>query len=246
MTGVSSAPAGLRDYTNRSDWPRSWHALRQTLRETMNLGQLLRWVAAAEEMHAYYSVPASFRKLALSQFAAVVPRLIAGEGALRLLTEEEIPSNSVEPVDAAEMSVRTIFPFLVRRAGRWLSGDDCALLYHALNQDISPLLPSSSPDRERRLAAQLCHIGQPVRVHAPDGSISAALRISAGARVVSETWSDSGDAASLRNLEGEFDQVRTILHKINLVLSYFEAVTVAAASRKDAAMNPVQSRRSTG
>src|SRR5579883_3440511 len=137
---------GLRDYTSRSDWPRTWEGVRRTLRERMNLGQFLRWSAALEEMRAYFAVPASYRKSALAQFGAITERLITGEGALRLLPAyEECGGASALGIDDEEMATRTIFPFLLRRSGRFLSPAECTQLYRWLNEDVSRLLPGPLP-----------------------------------------------------------------------------------------------------
>lgn len=223
--------AGLGDYTQRSDWPLAWAGLRAGLAERANLGQLLRWIAAAREMRDYFAVPLAFRRAALQRFAAVVPDLIAAEPALALLPEEPRPSAAADE----DMAARTIFPFLVRRAGRALAPAACGVLYRALNADVSAVLPSALPDAERKLAAQLCHIGQPVPIAEPGGGAIAALRISAGARVVSESWSGAGEAASFLNLDGEFAQIRSILAKLGLLMRHFDAVERAFAPTEVAA-----------
>jgi len=74
----------------------------------------------------------------------------------------------------------------------------------------------------RALGAQLCHIGQSVAVPDPAGGAAGTLRISAGSRIVSETWSADGDAASSARLQREFEPVRTILDKIQLILRHFD------------------------
>ena len=227
---VPALPAGLADYTSRSDWPRAWTGLREGLAEHANLGQLLRWTAALREMRDYFAVPAAFRRAALARFAEIVPGLIASEEMLELLPDYERSSGGEEE----EMAVRTIFPFLVRRAGSALDTADCILLYRALNADVSALLPAGASARQRRLAAQLCHIGQPVALSLPTGA-AAALRISAGARVVSESWSEAGEAASFAALEREFDQVSFILDKLALLLRHFDAIARAFAPAKEAA-----------
>jgi hypothetical protein len=231
LTAALRLPAGLADYTSRSDWPRAWSGLRDGLTEHANIGQLLRWRAALCEMRDYFAVPDEFRRAALARFAATVPGLIAGEASLELLPDYERPRETADD----EMTVRTIFPFLVRRAGRALGPADAAILYRALNQDVTALLPPRLPAEERRVAAQLCHIGQPVALTLPDGTAAAALRISAGARVVSECWSPAGDRASFAALEREFEQIRLILSKLALLLRHFEAVARADAMRRAAA-----------
>jgi hypothetical protein len=230
MKAVATLPPGLGDYTSRSDWPRGWQGLRAGLAERSNLGQLLRWIAALEEMRAYFAVPDSYRRAALAQFAEVVAGLIAGEAHLELL-----PDDGTRHADDGEMAVRTIFPFRLRRAGHLLTFEECTALYRALNEDVSSALPPSASSAQRRLAAQLCHIGQPVALADPVEGDTAALRISAGARVVSETWCDAGEAAAHANLQREFEQVRLILAKIDLLLRHAGALGRAVAAAKHAA-----------
>jgi hypothetical protein len=221
-------PPALADYTSRSDWPLAWRGIRASLPERANLGQLLRWVAAAREMRDYFAVPLAFRRRALADFAGAVSGLIAGAPSLELLPDFERLSRDAG--EDEEMSVRTIFPFRLRRAGRALSPADCAVVHRALNADVSALLPADLSPAQRRVAAQLCHVGQPVDL--PDG---AALRLSAGARIVSESWSPAGEAASLQNLQREAAQIRVILDKIDLLLVHFDAVARSAQARKEAA-----------
>jgi hypothetical protein len=226
-------PAGLGDYTSRSDWPGAWRGFRARLPERANLGQFLRWVAAAREMRDYFAVPAAFRRYALGRFAEIVPGLIASEEALELLPDA--PRPAAEAGEDAEWGVRSIFPFLLCRAGRTLGPAECGVIYRALNADVSAVLPATLTARHRALAAQPCHIGQPVPLALPQGGTVAALRISAGARIVSECWSDAGETASATRLEREFEEIRIILAKIDLLLRHFDLVERAFAERNVAA-----------
>lgn len=236
MAEAGGLSLGLRDYASRSDWPASWHGVRATLQERLNLGQMLRWIAALEEMRAYFAVPPSFRKFALSRFGTVVSRMIAAEENLELLPDyERSPAESGDHADEEEMAVRTIFAFLPRRGGRCLSLADCTMLYRALNEDVSALLPLSASAMDRRLAARLCHVGQPVSVPDPAGGYAAALRISAGARVISENWSKAGEGAALQNLQREFEEVLAILNKVSLLLRHFDALVDASETKNEAA-----------
>ena len=217
---LDRVPPGLRDYTNASDWPLRFSSLRAALPARSNLGQWARWVAALEEMRGYFAVPKPFRELAFRQFAEVVPRLIAAEGSCEALLVNDAP-----PADAEdeELAHRTIFPFFVRRNGRLLSQAQAAVVYRALNDDVAPLLPATLPPMQRLLGARRCHIGQPVAVADGPSRTVGALRISAGARVVSETWNEDALVAR-ENLRAEFDQVRAILEKIRLLTRYFEDI----------------------
>jgi hypothetical protein len=221
---IDSVPEGLVAYTGRYDWPARFANIREKLPTQLNLGTMLRWSAALTEMRDYYAVPDSFRHFALTQFAQIVPQLIAAEPCL-----EPIPLIEEEPgtFDNAEFSVRTIFPFFVRRRGERFSLTETTILYRALNDDVASLLPATLPPMLRFLASRRCHIGQPVAVADGMGGSLGALRISAGARVVSETWRDDDILAARENLRGEFDQVRAIVEKLALLVRYFEAIQPA-------------------
>jgi hypothetical protein len=222
MAALDGIPEGLADYSSRSDWPRAWPGLRAALPERAPLGQLLRWIAALAEMRNYYAVPESFRSLALKRFADVVPKLIAATPGLELLADARGSESGAG--DDAEMASPTIFPFRLRRAGRLLSLEEARLVYRALNTDVTTMLPGAATSTDRRLAAQPCHIGQPVGLADPPKGMTGALRISAGARYVSESWSPAGDTVSIENLEREFAEIRTILAKLDLLLRHFAAL----------------------
>ena len=72
---------------------------------------------------------------------------------------------------------------------------------------------------------QRCHIGQPVPVPTKDGSVIGALRISAGARLVSGEPSHAGLGEEER-VDQEIDTVRTIIAKLSLILSHFELLQI--------------------
>ncbi len=228
---LDRVPAGLLDYTNRDDWPEAFAGLRAALPRRVNLGEWLRWVSAIEEMRAYFAIPLSFRESALRQFSEIMPRLIAAESCFEpLALDDPAPADGNDE----EMAVRTIFPFFVKRNGRALSQTQAVTLYHALNDDVSPFLPAKLPPMQRLLATRRCHIGQPVALPDGQGGMKGALRISAGARIVSESWREDLSAARER-LRCEFDQVRAILEKIRLLLRHFDDIEPAYAQPRAAA-----------
>jgi hypothetical protein len=201
----------------------------------LNLGQLLRWTAALEEMRGYFAVPEPFRMFAFAKCATTIPDLIAGRDNLALLPDyERAEPGSLDEQNDGEMAVRTIFPFMLRSDGRWLSPAEAQRVYRALNADVAATLPSAASFSERQLAARLCHIGQPVAVPGPHGEATAALRISAGARIVSENWSADGEGVAIRNLQREFAQIRTILDKLDLLLPHLGALAPDATQPKAA------------
>jgi hypothetical protein len=217
---TGAAPPGLRDYTGKSDWPMAWRGIRASLPAATNLGQLLRWSTALAEMRAYFAVPAWYRDFALRRFAGVVSAMIEDGAERRLLHAAEPPTG--DGVDDAEMASATIFPFLLRRHGVWISPEQSAIVHRALNRDLSSLLPGGAASADRRLAAQLCHVGQPVAIGDASGRALGALRIAAGARLVSETWSGAGPVVSLQRLGAALSEVRTVLDKLELILRHFD------------------------
>jgi hypothetical protein len=230
-------PPGLRLYSNRTDWPIHWNTIRSEMPASPNVGQLLRWVAAIEEMRAYFTVPEFYRVHALREFSRIVPQLIAEKPSLQSLPAFE--EAGTDRLDDEELAEPTIFPFFISDRGKFLSVDACHTIYRALNRDVSSLLPASATSQQRKVAARLCHIGQPVGVPVSQSEIAGTLRISAGSRVVSETWSAAGESVSARKLAQEFDQVRTILDKIELLVE-----NLGALADRDAAAARVSARAS--
>jgi hypothetical protein len=219
IQNLSSAPSGLRDYTNRASWPQAWTKLREQFPDNANFGQYVRWVAALEEMRRYFTVPISFRVKALCHFASMIESLLC-DRAPDLVLLGTAPPPLEEWEEDSEMGARTIFPFVLRQQGQWLSFEDTTSLYHALNSDLTASLPKSSNLGQRQLAATLCHLGQPVRVTMPDGEKTGALRISASARTVSELWDRQCENPGA-DLFGEVAQeITTVLNKIKLILRH--------------------------
>lgn len=209
-------PEGLRAYCHADDWPGAWMRLREQLPDGLNAGQWLRWEAALAEIEAYRAVPQTFRDYALARFCDSASRLIADAG-FELLADE-VPDAS-DPDSDAEFTPRTILPFRMQAGGPGVSRETAAGLYRALNCDVSMRLPPGASAEDKAIAAQLCHIGQPVAIRTPDGDETAVLRISAGARILSDSWSGD-DTAAMRNLDGEIDQVRRITAKLRLLLEH--------------------------
>ena len=210
---IAALPAGLCDYTARDDWPACFERLRAQMPARQNVGQALRWVAAVEEIRAYFAVPELFRRLALVELAAAVPRHIARFSEFALLAEP--PGADVDP-DQDEFAARTIFPFTVMRDGRALSFGQARQLHQALNMDAAAF----GAARSGAIAATPCHIGQPVAIADGQGGTIGALRISADARLVSESWAGAGDLVSTRQLTERIGQVATVFEKLRFLVSH--------------------------
>jgi hypothetical protein len=204
---ASVVPSGLLEYVSRSDLPRDWPNLRSHFPVRNNLGQWLRWEAALEEIGAYYRVPPEFRLSALTTFGKGVGRIIDASPSLVLLPQQPGPEDSSG--DDEELSQRTIFPFMVRHCGRFLSLDDCRMLYRALARDAG-----NDPGADEKS----CLIGQPVALGRGEKLQAAALRFSASARLVSEAFSPD-QAIARGNLQRAIDDVGTVATKLERLLA---------------------------
>ncbi|HEX7563690.1 MAG TPA: hypothetical protein VF396_10630 [Bradyrhizobium sp.] len=227
IDAISEIAPGMLEYTSRSDWPMQWHGLRSRFPIRANFGQWLRWEAALEEIRAYHDVPDEFRRMALTAFGEAVERSIASSPWLRLLPPQPRPADGGIDEELAE---RTIFPFVIGAQDRALSLDDCRKIYRALARDARDSVAAEVHGRDAEIAAMPCLIGQPVALRQRGPHPIAALRICAGARLVTETWSADADTAHA-SLQRELGHVGAIVAKIEWLLAHIDGLNFAELPR---------------
>jgi len=210
-------PKGLTNYYNHSDWPTSWFCSKD-LSEGFNYGSYMRWNAAIVEMDRYYKTPILYRNLGIEMFCNFVEDSIKDATFLEPLFGDETKINTYNSEKFGLRNIRTIFPFFILKDNTALSTDHVKKLYTLLNSDISGQFEDSSLDIIR-LATQKCHIGQAVDVKYGTDFQSAVLRISLGARVISESWVNRDISLFFRNIESQMNQITVIIKKIELILS---------------------------
>jgi hypothetical protein len=208
---IGEVPDGLAAYSASYDWPDALGEIGNALPARATIGQLLRWTAALAEMRDYFAVPELVRRIMIAEFGNNVARAIAGYSDFELLAEPEWLATTE---DNGEFGVRTIFPFVMRRKGRPLSMAEARLVHQALNEDVSALLPQ----RARDVAARLCHVGEPVEIADGQGGTTGALRISADARLVSESWAGDGMVAAMDRLRLHCRQIVVTFEKGRLLV----------------------------
>jgi hypothetical protein len=218
LDAVTEVATGLSDYSSRSDWPMNWPRLRSRFPVRANFGQWLRWEAALAEMWAYYGVPGEFRLRALATFGKQVERIIASSPSLRLLPCRQGPED--RGIEDEELALPTIFPFVIRRHNRVLSLGDCRKIHRALACTVRPAGPANGRDR-LDLPTKICLVGQPVALGDPEREPLAALRICAGARLVTEAWSSDPDTTR-GNLKRELGRVGTVVSKIEWLVAHLD------------------------
>lgn len=211
-------PAGLNDYYNRSDWPASWSST-QNLCEGYNYGSYMRWNAAIVEMQRYYRTPILYRNMGIEMFCNFIEDSINEATFLEPIYNSKLKVNSYNSKEFGLRNIRTIFPFFIHKEKQVLSLDNVKKLYVLLNSDLSDHY-KDAPLEIIRLAAQKCHIGQAVSVKYGTDIKSGVLRISLGARVISESWVNRDISLFFRNIETQMNQITVIIKKIELILSH--------------------------
>lgn len=210
-------PKGLTEYFNHSDWPAKW-VCSKDLSEGFNYGSYMRWKAAIVEMERYFKTPVLYRNMGIEMFCNFVEDSIKDASFLEPIYSNETRVNDFDNKEFSIRNIRTIFPFFILKNNQALPVDKVKKLYLLLNADISKEF-KNAPLEIVRLAAQKCHIGQAVNVKYGDDLQSAVLRISLGARVISESWVNRDISMYFRNIELQMDQITVIIKKIDLILS---------------------------
>ena len=178
----------------------------------------MRWKAAIVEMERYYKTPVLYRNMGIEMFCNFVDDSIKEATFLEPLYEDITNNIRHNGEEFGIRNIRTIFPFFILKNNEVLSVDKVKKLYLLLNSDLSDKFKDSSLEIIR-LAAQKCHIGQAVNVMYGNDIQSAILRISLGARVISESWVNRDVSLYFRNIELQMSQITVIIKKIELILS---------------------------
>lgn len=213
----NTLPKGLNKYYNSSDWPTSWFCSNE-LSDGYNYGSYMRWNAAVVEMDRYYKTPILYRNMGIEMFCNFVDDSIKEATFLQPIYSDETKTKSFSSKEFGIRNIRTIFPFFIFKNNEVLTVDKVKKLYTLLNSDLSDQFEGSSLEIIR-LAAQKCHIGQAVNVKYTTEIESAILRISLGARVISESWVSRDISLFFRNIELQMSQITITIKKIELILN---------------------------
>jgi len=208
-------PSGLNDYLPKADLG-IWEALLPDAPSPLTIGMYLRWYAALTEAKRYYEVPKEKRIAGLDGFGLKVMQMLDQHPYLEALIATTDSWWARTEMSGDELSIRrSIFPFLIRsKQGHYLSQEQVKTLYEQLNRDMSD--HPGLTENEKALAAQCCHIGQPVKI---DSENTAALRVSIGARIISDGLRNS--VYDIHHWERELKQISFILTKISLCVKKF-------------------------
>lgn len=226
LLGLAALPEGYNAYTERHCWPDAWENWCRPMGGEPNIGLLMRWWAALWEMAAFHAVPPAEARRILERFLAAIRTAIEAMPRLRLLPcplpERGIPGSWD--------GLATILTFAATppkaKAKAPLGMDELRRLHVWLNSDVSPLLPPKARERDRRLAALACHIGQPVMA----GDSLSGLRLAAGARLVSGARQAMHAGRSVDSfLDLEIAEAKLVLAKLDMLLRHWRHLTRSPA-----------------
>ena len=209
----------LKGYMAHDDWPAAFGTARKELPDIHNLGLLCRWQAALFEAERHAALPPVVASQHIRLFMATVQAALANYQELHFVDGTPIDHSAICEWDSWS-SLRSIVPFVPTRetqsGTKPLTLDEAKLLHQGLARDVSHRLAGHQLTfAERQLAAQPCHLGQPVKLGA-----TAALRICASGR----TLVDLSEAGGADKLDRDLG---IVLDKTRLLLRVFDALTVA-------------------
>lgn len=218
---AAQMPGGLCDYSCLGDWPPAWRGLRSQLSRPYNLGAWLRWEAALAEMQSYFAIPIETRRRTLARLAHAIASRIETSNALEMLPAQA--SDDSDGMDDDEFSSPTVFPFLVRRDGKVLREKACLRIWRWLHRDASTKLSADATTHARDLSRHLYQLGRPVTVGKRSGERRTYLRLSTGARLVSECWSPD-ESETDRRVEAQIAKISDALQKTELLISHLSDI----------------------
>ena len=204
--GMARLPDGLAEYSWRHDWPSEDEGRCDVLTHAGNPGLLLRWRAALAEMQEFGALPPARIAATLDEVGRTV------RSALLAMPEvAPLPAVPATGADSEAWAGRpTIFTFAVKsRSGTWLDEKALRQIHMALASDIAARLPADASAEQHRLAARICHIGQPVAF--AGGPYPAGLRIAIGARRIAVSMGGNGIEPIRRDVDEMLAKLRLLL-----------------------------------
>ncbi len=221
MSGSVPVPEGLGGFFARGEMPAGWRAMDWVLPRITNFGLLLRLECGLFELSRLLAYPKEVVSKAIAAFDQVLRNLPA-DSPLQLLPERDRANEEeLQPLDRTMLHTFRI-PLRHPETGHSLDIDDARAIYAMLYTDMSEHF---SDPWERMIAAETCHVGQPVRcARGEGGGWSATLRLSLSAPQISEVAGLDEDAL-LRRFRTDIDWIAA---KILLVLPLLRARREAA------------------
>ncbi len=190
MRPAADVPAGLGDFFVRGDMPASWASTDGVLGKGSNFGLLLRLEAGLFELERLLAMPMERVDAVIAAFGATM-RSLGADSAMRLI------EGATDDLSAGDHGQRGDFHALDRKmlyvvelvcphpeTGVPLSVEQARDVYRKLYTDMSA---DFAEQAEANIAAEICHLGQPVRcLKLANGEWAPTLRLSLSAPQIFE------------------------------------------------------------
>ncbi len=190
--------ASVRASSYRSDWPRHWLAA-WNLDRPANVGLLLRWSAALEELRAFRKLPEPVVAEFIRSFAKALKRQFLIEPLLEVLPIAALDRSPLVTGNSWD-HLPTIFPFILLApsgAGQWAPAS--REWTQQVQRGLGAGVGGHSAAHEQPAGhseANRFQIGQPVQCGNPRGGPAFALRISLSARLLVEACTGDDDSSA--------------------------------------------------
>jgi hypothetical protein len=213
LAAVCAAMEAAPAVTHADSWTEWWSARLPTTNGTTSFGPLFRWLPALLEAALFRNLPSEFCNFAFEEFRRAVTARVVESAYLRPISSGEL---SREEELFARLSIVS-FEVMGRQPNGELAPlceAECRYLFEQLNRDTNPLLPGLA-GKDRALARQEAHIGQPVTLQSQGGAITV-MRMVIGARFFSIVgFAEPG--AITASLESEIADAQRAISKIELL-----------------------------
>jgi hypothetical protein len=190
MRGGSAISAGLADFFVRGDMPASWASVNAVLKKGSNFGLLLRLEAGLFELERLLAMPMERVDAVIAAFGSTM-RSLADDSAMRLIegaTDDPSAGDHGQPGDFHALDRKMLYVVELvrphRATGEPLTVEQAREVYRGLYTDLSAEFADSS---DALIAAEICHLGQPVRcLKLASGEWAPTLRLSLSAPQIFE------------------------------------------------------------
>lgn len=218
MKSGTDVPTGLAHFFARGDMPTGWRDTDAVLPERTNFGLLLRLEAGLFELERLLAMPMervdavilAFGKAMRTLTDAMPFRLIEGAANDPAAGDHQNGPSSIHPLDRKMLYVIELTEPNIA-TGHALSVEQAREVYRGLYSDMTETFTQS---RDRLIASEICHLGQPVKcLKHSDGEWAPTLRLSLSAPQIFEMIGLDAD----RLVERFAADIERIASKIRLV-----------------------------
>jgi hypothetical protein len=180
-------PRALAGHCLRGELPDGWRGAPE-LKARANLGLVLRWEAALEEMRRFNALPRTVVARFFGDFAAAVGERLAEDEAFEPVAVRPLERTGLGAAPSWDRS-QTIVPFVLKRGGRPLTPVETLALQRLMAADLGDWAGWEG-------AARRVQLGQPVHCGRRGDAELSAVRLCLSARLAVEALAPGGGGAA--------------------------------------------------